>query len=236
MARANPHDEKDRHSAVDPSSGRRSSAYSHHHAAQILQPEDETLSFIRATALERGLPPIRLAALDARHLEILVRLMGARKAVEIGTHGGYSGVSIARGLRAGGMLHTFELDPHYAEIARQSFARARLLAEVSVHVGPALENLPSVANQAPFDLVYIADDPERYPRYLSWATDHLRVGGAVIAEQVGGIERENKNYDLRADRAALGLAEFNRVIATSGRFRSTILPSSEGLTVAIKIS
>jgi caffeoyl-CoA O-methyltransferase len=205
---------------------------------ETLQPEDEFLAFARQNAETRGLPQIQVSPTDARHLEVLVRLLGAKKSVEIGTLGGYSGIAIARGMGAGGRLHTFELDPHHAEVAKAAFQHARLMAEIKIHEGPALENLPSINNQAPFDLVFIDADKVNYPRYLAWATDHLRIGGAVVGDNTFAWGKIHRAFDLPADEAkpVNALREFNHILATSARFRTTILPTGEGMTVAVKIA
>lgn len=207
------------------------------YAYETFRPEDEVLAAVRKEAERCGLPHIAVGSFDALHLELLVRMMGAKKAIEIGTLGGYSGVAIARGLGAGGKLHTFELDPFHAEVASRAFANSQLLAEVIVHSGPAFENLPSVVSEAPFDLVFIDADKTSYPRYLEWATDHLRVGGVVIADNTFAWGRIHESYDLPPDisAAVAGLRAFNETVVSSGRYRATILPTGEGLTVAVKL-
>ncbi len=198
---------------------------------RVFRPEDEVLRETRERSLRAGLPDIQVGGMDALHLEVLTRAVGARRAVEIGTLGGYSGTAIARGLAPEGRLHTFELEPLHAEIARESFRRAGVLGRVEIHVGPALERLADIEGESPFDLVFIDADKERYPAYLSWAADHLRVGGIVLGDNtfafgeiVGG-----------QGEGAAALREFNRELAQGGRFRSTLLPTGEGLSLGVKI-
>src|SRR5207245_1605047 len=102
-------------------------------------------------SLKAGLPEIQVGSMDALHLEVLTRAIGVRRAVEIGSLGGYSGTSIARGLAKNGRLHTFELETKHAEVARESFRRAGVLDRITIHVGPALERLPECEHDAPFD-------------------------------------------------------------------------------------
>ena len=87
-------------------------------------PEDPVLAEIRARSATAGLPDIQVAALDALHLEVLARAAGARRAVEVGTLGGYSGVALLRGMGPDGQLDTIEMSPHHADVARESFRRA----------------------------------------------------------------------------------------------------------------
>ena len=106
-------------------------------------------------------------------------MAGARRAVEIGTLGGYSGVSLLRGMDLDGELDTIELEPRHAEVARETFRRAGVAARARVHVGAAAEVLPALVARGPFDFVFIDADKEGYPAYLDWAADNLRPGGVV---------------------------------------------------------
>ena len=124
-----------------------------------------------------GLPGIQVAALDARHLEVLVRLAGVRKAVEIGTLAGYSAVSIVRGMLPDGVLYTIEFDPHHAEVAAETFRRAGISDRVRQLRGTALDLLPALAAEGPFDFCFIDADKESYDQYLDWAAANLRRGG-----------------------------------------------------------
>jgi caffeoyl-CoA O-methyltransferase len=201
--------------------------------AQLYQPEDPVLREIRERSQRAGLPDIQVAGLDARHLEVLARLSGARRAVEVGTLGGYSGVSILRGLPPEGRLDTCEIDPNHARIAEESFRLAGFAGRARIHLGPALEGLRKLEPEGPFDLCFIDADKESYPRYLDWAARNLRRGGVVIADNVflfGHLADEGTpSESLGAMRA------FHQRLAESGEFRATVIPTGEGLTVAVRV-
>lgn len=198
---------------------------------QVFRPEDPVLREIRERSAREGLPDIQVGTMDALHLEVLTRAAGVRKAVEIGTLGGYSGTAIARGLAAGGRLHTFELEPPHAEVARKSFEKAGVLGQVTIHVGPAIEKLRGIQKDGPFDLVFIDADKEGYPAYLAWAAEHLRVGGIVLGDNTFAFGEivDGQGSGARATR------DFNRELAQGGRFRATLLPTGEGLTMGVKL-
>src|SRR5512145_2190444 len=86
-------------------------------AESVYRPEDEALRAVRERADQAGLPPIHVGRMDGLHLEVLARACGWRRAVEIGTLGGYSGICLLRGMGEAGLLDTFELDPARAELA-----------------------------------------------------------------------------------------------------------------------
>ena len=207
------------------------------YVAEAFAPEDAVLREIRARSQREGLPQIQLGPMEALHLEILTRACGARKAVEIGTLGGYSGTVIARALPADGKLFTFELEEKNARVARESFERAGIARKVQVLVGPARENLPRIEAEGPFDLVFIDADKTAYPAYLEWCARNLRVGGTVVADNTfaHGHIADRKLDDPETRRLVEAVREFNRIAAEGGRFRATILPTGEGLTVAVKI-
>jgi len=199
--------------------------------ARVYEPEDEVLKEARERSLKAGLPEIQVGPMDALHLEVLARATGARRAVEIGTLGGYSGIVLARALGKDGLLHTVELDPRHAEVARESFRKAGVLDRVRIHVGPALERLPECEGDGPFDLVFIDADKETYPAYLDWATRNLRVGGVVLGDNAFAFG------ELADGRGAgpVAMRKFNEELAHGGRFRATILPTGEGLAMGVKV-
>jgi predicted O-methyltransferase YrrM len=111
----------------------------------LLVPQDPVLDAALAANAAAGLPAHDVSPAQGRLLELLGRMCGARRILEIGTLGGYSTIWLARALPPGGRLLTLELEPRYAEVARANLARAGLDTVVEVRVGPALETLPALA-------------------------------------------------------------------------------------------
>jgi caffeoyl-CoA O-methyltransferase len=197
------------------------------------QPEDEALREIRERSQRAGLPDIQVAGLDARHLEVLARMAGARRAVEVGTLGGYSGVSILRGLPPEGRLDTCELEPAHARVAEETFRKNGFADRARIHLGPAQDSLRALEPQGPFDLCFIDADKESYPLYLDWAARNLRPGGVVIADNVflfGHLADTGPPSE-----SLVAMRAFHQRLATSGEFRATVLPTGEGLTVAVRV-
>ncbi len=203
---------------------------------RVFEPEDATLLKIKCESIKGGLPEIQVGAADGLHLEVFTRMIRAKKAVEIGTLGGYSGTCIARGLSEDGKLHTFELNPDQARVAQSNFETAGVSDKITIHTGVALKILPSIEDQGPFDLVFIDADKTSYPAYYEWAKRNLRKGGVLIADNTFSFGNIGKSHiaDPEALAAALALRKFNELCARSGDFRATILPTYEGLTIAVK--
>jgi len=205
--------------------------------ARVYALEDDLLRDIRERTARGGLPDIQVAALDARHLEVLSRAMGVRRAVEIGTLGGYSGVSLLRGMRDDGVLDTIEIDPAHAAIAAESFRRAGFADRARIHVGAALDVLPTLRAAGPFDLVFIDADKESYPQYLAWAADNLRQGGAVLGDNAFLFGKLTIEPTPKGDDAVsvLAMRDFHETLAAGKLFRSTVLPTGEGLALGVRL-
>src|SRR3954454_13566762 len=154
--------------------------------AETIVGEDDGLRGAAEAAEAAGLPPIQVSPPQGKLLALLVQLLGAKKILEFGTLGGYSAILMARALPQDGRLITLEARPEYAEVARQSIERAGVGDRVEVRVGPALEALPVLAQEeaGPFDLVFIDADKVNTPNYFTWALDHTRPGGLIIADNV----------------------------------------------------
>ena len=137
-----------------------------------------------------------------------------------------------------GRLDTFELEPKNAAVAQESFASAGVADRVKIHIGPAAEKLRELDGDGPFDLVFIDADKTGYPAYLTWAEEHLRVGGVVLLDNAfgwGGVA--DPSAAKESHRAAVqALAECaERLGAPGGRWRATMIPTEEGLAFGVKV-
>lgn len=205
--------------------------------ADLMAPEDDALRSIRENTVKDGLPPISVGSDEGKILDFLVRTCGARKAVEVGTLAGYSGTWIARALPHDGVLHTFEYAPKHAEVARRNFERAGVAAKVNVRVGAALETLPEIEGEGPFDFVFIDADKVNYVHYMRWAIGHTRPGAVVVADNAYLFGK------LHLDAAKAGedgpavssMRETLRLMTDTSLFAScAMLPTGQGMAVAVR--
>lgn len=206
--------------------------------------EDDVLRGIRLAFEQRGLP-IQVGAEEGRILQWLVRLHGAKTLVEIGTLGGYSAIWMARGLPEGGHLHTVEQDAEHAALARQFISQSDVAAKITVYEGKALEILPRLAQElVQVDAVFIDADKRAYPDYLAWAEAHLRQGGLVMADNTllfGAVcddalpDNPKAVYGAHVRATAWqAMKAFNARLADTTVFDGLMLPTEEGLSVAVK--
>lgn len=192
--------------------------------------EDELLISLREDADRSGLPPISISPDEGRLLQVLLRAIGARRVLEVGTLGGYSAIWMARALPENGELLSIELDPDHAEFANRYIARAGLNTKIRVRVGRALEVLPSLDGET-FDAVFLDADKEPLPTYLEWALRLVRPGGLIVADNaLWGGKVIDPNVDDDATRA---VREFNRRFAAEPRLTGIVVPTHDGVAVGI---
>ena len=168
-----------------------------------------------------GLPSINVAPNQGKLLMLPARAIGARKILEIGTLGGYSTIWLARALLPDGRLVTLEANPDYAKVAHANIARAGLEGLVEIRVGRALDTLPSLAAEAPFDLIFIDADKPSTPGYFQWAVRLARLGSLIV---VDNVVREGAIIDgASEDPNVLGMRRFFELAATDKRVSGTAI-------------
>ncbi|KAK3916128.1 Catechol O-methyltransferase [Frankliniella fusca] len=210
------------------------------YSANTFRPVDDVLREVVDRAERNQLPPLHVDSLDGLTLEVMIRMAGYKKMVEVGTLAGYSGIQIARAIGPDGHLHTIEVMPQFAEVAKESFRKAGVEDRVTVHVGTAAEVLQRLAKLGPFDAVFIDADKENYPVYLDWAEENIRVGGAIFADNTFGFGHVWRDADTIMDNPKLksqvaGLRKINARLASNPNYRATILPTNQGLTMAVRL-
>jgi caffeoyl-CoA O-methyltransferase len=181
----------------------------------------------QAFAVPDGIPAIQVGPSEGRLLFLLLRMIGAKQVVEVGTLVGYSAIHMARALPAGGHLHTIEYDPKHADVARKNIERAGLADRITVHVGAGVDVLPTLEKHGPFDAVFIDADKQSYDRYGQWASKHLRQGGLVLGDNAYLFGELLDDSDR--GKAMRGFHE--HVAATCD---SVCIPTPDGLVLGIK--
>jgi predicted O-methyltransferase YrrM len=199
-----------------------------HYFSNAFIKSDRALTAALKANRKAELPAIDVTPLQGRFLEILVRITGARRVLEIGTLGGYSTIWLARGVPASGLVVTLELEPKHASIAQKNIERAGLAGRVDLHIGPASESLSQlVANSAdPFDFIFIDADKAGYPDYLRWSLKLSHPGTLIVADNV---VRDGKVIDPKsADPNIKGVRSFAKLLAAEPRLTTTVLQTVGG--------
>jgi predicted O-methyltransferase YrrM len=190
---------------------------------KMLIPPDSTLKGALATASKAKLPAIQVSSVQGKLLHLLVRIMGARNILEIGTLGGYSTIWMARALPEGGRIITLEADPKHAEVARKNFVRCGVENKVELRLGKALDTLPQVAadGRGPFDMFFIDANKSNMPEYFEWSLKLARAGSVIIADNV---VREGAVLDAKSKDADIqGVRRFLEMVGKEKRVSGTAL-------------
>jgi caffeoyl-CoA O-methyltransferase len=197
---------------------------------QTYAAEDDVLRQVRAHSRAGGLPEIQIKPEEGRFLQFLVAAGRVRRALEIGTLGGYSGIWIARGLRRGGRLITLEREPAHARVAGENFERAGVSRQVEIRVGEAQRLLREMRG-ARFDFIFIDAEKRGYPAYLRWAIAHLSPHGLLAAHNAfrhgGLVDPADTSEETRA------LRLFHQRLSRTRGWISTVFPGGDGMAVAV---
>jgi predicted O-methyltransferase YrrM len=194
-------------------------------------PEDAFLAELKAAALAEGIRPIWVAPEQGRLMQILLRLMGAREVVEVGTLAGYSAIVMARALPERGRVRTIEIEPKHMDFAKRWVARSDVAGRVELHLGAGMDVLPDFAD-ASADAAFLDADKASYPRYLEECLRIVRPGGLIMADNAfafGQLLAEHPtDPDVHAVRA------FNDTMAATAGLLGVIVPIGDGLWVALR--
>ena len=185
-----------------------------------LSASDPVLDAAQRAADTAGLPAISVSAAQGKFLHLLARIRGARRILEIGTLAGYSTIWLARALPPGGQLITLEYDPRHADVARANIARAGLADRVEVRVGRAIEALPGLVVDEPFDLIFIDADKPSTSDYFRWALKLSRPGTVIV---VDNVVRDGRLVDANGDGDVQGMRRFLEAAANEARVEGTVL-------------
>jgi predicted O-methyltransferase YrrM len=187
-------------------------------SGRLVEP-DAALEAALKSSDAAGLPPIAVSPPQGKQLHILAQMIGARRVLEIGTLGGYSTIWLARAVPADGQVVTLEYDPRHAEVARENLARAGVGDRVEVRVGAALDSLPGLEDEEPFDFVFIDADKVNNPNYFEWAIKLTHPGAVIVVDNVvrgGSIASDSAEPNVAGTRALYDkVSADKRVTATA---------------------
>ena len=193
--------------------------------------DDVARALIDETAALGGISRMQVAPEQGLLLTLLARMVGARRAVEVGTFTGFSAMCIARGLADGGRLTCCDLSEEWTAVARRSWAAAGLSDRIDLVIAPAAETLARLGDD-PIDLCFLDADKGGYATYWDLLVPKVRPGGLLLVDNVlwGGQVLDPSDQD--AD--TLALRAFNEKAAADDRVDVVLLPIADGLTFAVK--
>jgi len=158
----------------------------------FIPPRDALLLELEEEAARESIPII--GPVVGELLYILARSAGARNILELGTATGYSAIYLARALAPGGKVISLEIDETMARRARANFGRAGLAEVIEVRVGQALDLMAAMSEM--FDLIFLDIDKESYLPALVSCRRLLKVGGLLVADNVGFAGADSFNRGI----------------------------------------
>ncbi|MDH0288247.1 class I SAM-dependent methyltransferase [Pseudomonas sp. GD04087] len=190
---------------------------------------------LRAETASLPMSRWQVAPEQGQFLALLVKLMGAKHILEIGTFTGYSALCMAEALPEGGHILCCDLAGEYNDIARSYWHDAGVDSRIELRLGPALATLEGLVagdQQGSFDLVFIDADKANYPTYLEHALALLREGGLVVFDNVlwGGrvLEVDSQSADTRA------IQQLNLALKRDERVDYSLVPIGDGMSLCRK--
>ncbi len=197
--------------------------------------EPEVLRRLRESTEDHPQASMQISPEQGQFLQLMARLVGARKALEIGVFMGYSSTWVALALPPGGRLVACDLSEEYTAIARRTWREADVEDRIELRLAPALESLEALIAEGQtgsFDLAFIDADKGNYPNYYERSLQLLRPGGLIVADNVlrhGTVaDPDNHESDTEAIRG------FNRMLRGDNRVASTLATIGDGLALACK--
>lgn len=185
----------------------------------------------RATYLEENLPHMVSGHPQGLFLTILAKSMNAKNILEIGSFTGYAAIALAQGMPTDGKLHTIEVDDEKEDIIRRYIEKAKLEDIIELHIGKALDIIPSLNTL--YDIVFVDADKINNDAYFELCLPLLRRGGLLLIDNVlwrGKVTSESEN-----DKMTNAIKAFNIKVTSDHRVQSVILPLRDGILMAQKL-
>jgi caffeoyl-CoA O-methyltransferase len=206
---------------VDP----RLERYAEEHSADV---PDLLYRLERETQETMRSPQMLSGRTEGQFLRLLVKILSARRVLEVGTFTGYSALMMASALPEDGSLDTLEVDPAHEAVARRYFFESPHGHKIRIHMGAALETLSRLPG--PFDLAFLDADKQNYPRYYERLVELLRPGGVLVVDNVlwSGRVVAPQDEETRA------IDELNRRASNDPRVEPVLLTLRDGVLVARK--
>ncbi len=163
-------------------------------------------------------------------LQVLVRMLRAKRCIEVGTFTGYSALSVALALPRDGKIVCCDVSEEWTAIARRYWKKAGVAAKIDLRIAPALDTLAKLRGR--YDFAFIDADKPNYWKYYERCLELLRKGGVVAVDNTlwGGSVIDSSDRS----ESTVALREFNKRVAKDRRVDIALVPVGDGLTLAVK--
>ena len=198
--------------------------------------EPDILRRLREETARDSMARMQIAPEQGQLMQLLVRLMGARRYLEVGVFTGYSSLAVALALPADGRILACDVSDTWTKVARRYWAEAGVAGKIDLRLAPAqqtLEGLIAAGAGGSFDFVFIDADKTSYQAYYEQALTLIRVGGLIAIDNTLWEGRVADPTARDADTQAI--RDFNRHLRDDGRVQQCLVPIGDGLSLALKL-
>lgn len=205
-----------------------------HYMAQHYSLTHPALEKIKRELEQDQLDFMSVSPVEARLLQFLVEGFHVKTVVEIGSLYGYSAAAMGLSLPEDGKIYCFEKDEARSQRIAENLKETSLKCEFEVFSGDALEGLRKIEQQGPFDLVFIDANKNAYVDYLDWAEKNTKPGSLIIGDNTflfGAVWGDSRSSNV-SQKQIDTMNEFNRRLSDPAKYRSIMIPTQEGMTVA----
>ncbi|WP_250296497.1 O-methyltransferase [Wolbachia endosymbiont of Oedothorax gibbosus] len=181
---------------------------------------------------------IQISPEEGKLLSLFIKIHKIKSIVEIGTLYGYSSICMAKALLEDGHIYTIENHPQHLRIAKKNFSAFNLSDKITLIEGNALEKLSELSVKAPFDMIFIDADKSSYPKYLDWAESYIKQDGLIVADNTllfNTVFLESPPKEV-SEKSWHAMREFNNRLSDEKKYFSILIPTDEGMTVALKLT
>ncbi len=199
--------------------------------------ESPLLAELRAETGQMPAAECQISPEQGQFMALLVRLLGVRRALEIGTFTGYSSLAVAMALPDDGCLLCCDVSEQWTSVARRYWQRAGVAHKIGLRLGPALQTLESMTSngeKGSFDFAFVDADKTGYREYYERCLELLRPGGLVMFDN---MLWEGKVADPHAhDEDTRAIRELNANVSADHRVASSLLQIGDGVLLAMKLA
>lgn len=197
--------------------------------------EPDILSRLRAETASHEMAQMQISPEQGQFMALLLKLMGAKKTLEVGVFTGYSALVTALALPPDGRVVACDINPEWTAVARRYWTEAGVADRIDLRLAPAAETLGALLESGEagsFDFAFIDADKENYLLYYERVLALLRPGGLLAVDNTlwSGRVVDKTNRDS----STLAIREFNSAIAADSRIDLSLVPIGDGLTLALK--
>ncbi|MFP3019881.1 O-methyltransferase [Wolbachia endosymbiont (group A) of Pogonocherus hispidulus] len=181
---------------------------------------------------------IQIGPEEGKLLSLFIKIHKIKSIVEVGTLYGYSSICMAKALLEDGHIYTIENNFQYSRIAKKNFSAFNLSDKITLIEGNALEKLNELSAKAPFDMIFIDADKSSYPKYLDWAESYIKQDGLIVADNTllfNTVFLESPPKEV-SEKSWHAMREFNNRLSDEKKYFSILIPTDEGMTVALKLT